>query len=179
MPADVATAAGVSQTICVDVSDAIAHCSPPIVTEADTEESLASCPRNSKPAPLTVSSVPPPAEPAAGDTEVMATWYVKPTPLATAAEPRVGRWTATAAVPGAPLPNTQLMLVASPSSASLVDTLPQATPPRLTSGDMPPSNASMTSVTAVPAWPVAGWMAWTTLAASKAKGVAEPSSLSA
>ena len=117
-PSLAATTAGVVHVIWVAVSDATAHGCPPTVTPAD--EAL-EWPRYSKPAPFTVSSVPPPAEPEAGLTAVIATTYVKLTPVATWASPRVGSKTATAAAPGAPLVATQLTLVV-PSAVSSVET---------------------------------------------------------
>ena len=65
-------------------------------------------PRCSNPAPLNVSSEPPPAEPLEGEIAVMAIAYSKSTPAATVTSPSSGRRTTTATVPWGPTPAVQV-----------------------------------------------------------------------
>ena len=64
--------------------------------------------RNSKPWPLTVTRVPPPAEPAAGEMAAMAIRYSNVSSTGTSARPTSGTWTVTATTPGGALMATHV-----------------------------------------------------------------------
>ena len=97
------TTAGARQIISVGVCDATAQSSSPTVT---TELPAPPTVRCSKPWPLTVTSVPPPAEPSAGVMAVMATTYSNVMCAPTSAHPMLGTCTATGTKPGGALDAT-------------------------------------------------------------------------
>lgn len=154
--------------ISVAVRDATAHGRPPIVTML-ADQSSPSTVMCSKPKPLTVRSVPPPAEPASG---VMAVTMIMDSNVrlpVTMASPKAGTRTCTECVPGGALGTTHVRFVVPPPLATTVTEL-QGCPPIAISGVASPlSGLSITRVTMVLAWPDVGDIAWTTGAVTYVK----------
>ena len=95
--------------ISVAVCDATTHCRSPSATE--NVELFGSGARYSKPRPLMVRSAPPPAEPAAGEMEVIAMTDWKVRLAGTTASPKVGTCTSIGCTPGGALDATHVRLV--------------------------------------------------------------------
>ena len=122
------TKGGTMQVISVEERDATTHGFAPTVTaDLATSSSL----RKSKPCPLNVISVPPPAEPASGKMPMIAIWDSKVSVLGTAASPNVGTWTRTGCTPGGTLETEHERFVA-PSPMSTAATEVQGNPPIVT-----------------------------------------------
>ena len=81
-----------------------------------------------KPAPVSVSGVPPPAEPLVGEMAVIAICCVKTTPPPTAASPTPATDTTTAPAPSGASPTVQLI------ESMLAAKTAHATPPKVTLG---------------------------------------------
>ena len=136
----VGTTAGVLHVISTKLDESTSHDWPPTATAAPL--------RCSKPTPLTVRIEPPPAEPAAGLTAVMAILCSK-VRLVVIAKPTSGSVTPTGTTPGGALPTVHVTSVM-PSAASEVVTEPQSVLPSVTSGVTPLSMRSMVRLSVVP-----------------------------
>ena len=154
MPAAEASVAGVVQVISVAERDTILHAFPPTVTRSAVSAPVPEpSERNSKPVPLTVSSVPPPAEPVAGQTPVTVTVCVKVSGVSVGSCDRPLKETASEVVPEGALGTVQ-RTSESPPPLLLMLTTAQARPPRLTAGCS--GGLSIVIVRVLPAPPVEG-----------------------
>ena len=107
----VSTTGGTRQVMAVGECDSTTHCRSPRATESCAELLELFWPAMcSKPPPLTVSSEPPPAEPAAGEMAVIAMTDWKVSEGGTAAYPKPGKSTRIGCIPGGALAATHARL---------------------------------------------------------------------